>query len=182
MHYWNKVLFIFCCLFSLYSSYSIPPTPSTWNSTQDGTPQKEYISAYQSILSGFSFNLYPWRAYLDTRAGTSLLNHFGVNGGGNWNVIPKTFAGILSGSGVLNFRLDLGPGNLAYSDINQLRNGGLQYHLQTLKDAGIRPMWLIDVNSQAPVPFEYLGGPLLKAINYGDEKFILIYPKTSSLF
>src|SRR5215510_12521520 len=94
-----------------------------------------------------SFYLTPWRAYMDTWPAQRYLSSLGIN----FNVPPadaKTTARILADAGFGSARVEVGWGNLGYYALrNVAHRNDYRQIFQALKDAGIRPLVLLNSNS-----------------------------------
>jgi hypothetical protein len=111
---------------------------------------------YRVPFGKTSFWLQPWRAYLDTRPGSELLNGAGVN----FNVNPANAEGaaqLLQESGFSLGRVEIGWDAISYQEPDKLRSGheqSLGQRLQALHDHGLRPLITLNANATAPGPFK----------------------------
>ena len=101
-----------------------------------------------------SFWVQPWRAYLDTWPASRLLNAVGIN-----FTLPtpenEATAQLLQDSGVKLARVSIGWNALSYKDPTKFvpyNEAGIRSRLTALHDHGIRPLILLNANSEGPTP------------------------------
>lgn len=101
-----------------------------------------------------SFYLAPWKAYLDTWPASQYLNCLGIN----FNVDSKdaqATAQMLAEAGFCSARVEFGWGNIGYDDPKKIRNAEEYAKIfRALREAGIRPLVLLNSNSIYPVPMK----------------------------
>jgi hypothetical protein len=99
---------------------------------------------------------------MDTWPANQFLGCLGVN----FNVgadDAEATAQVLAAAGFHSARVELGWGNLDYDDPGTLSSRAIyQKILGALRDAGIRPLILLNANSMAPVPFKRIRVSLTK--------------------
>ncbi len=101
-----------------------------------------------------SFYMAPWRAYMDTWTPERLLESIGIN----FNVEPieaEATAQALATAGIRSARVEIGWGNLQFTDPTQLDEAAgkrLTTILSALKKHAIRPLILLNANSGGPCP------------------------------
>jgi hypothetical protein len=99
-----------------------------------------------------SFYLTPWRAYMDTWPAHRYLTSLGIN----FKVPPanaKATARVLADAGFGSARVEVGWGNLGYYALRDVAHANdYRQIFEALKDAGIRPLVLLNANSGSPVP------------------------------
>ena len=99
-----------------------------------------------------SFYLTPWRAYMDTWPAEQYLGSLGIN----FKVPPadaKATARVLALAGFRSARVEVGWGALGYYVPGQnARRNDYRQIFQAVKDAGMRPLVLLNSNAGAPVP------------------------------
>jgi hypothetical protein len=111
----------------------------------------------QAIPFGcISFYLAPWRAYMDTWPAEQYLTCPGIN----FNVPfldAKATARVLADAGFRSARVEVGWGNLGYDDPRKVANADrYKETFQALRNAGIRPLVVLNANARAPVPYKYI--------------------------
>ena len=109
----------------------------------------------QAIPFGLrSFYLAPWKAYLDTWPAKQYLDCLGIV----FNVDPKdaqATAQILAEAGFRSARVEFGWGNIGYDDPKKIRRADEYAKIfRALREAGIRPLVLLNSNSIFPVPLK----------------------------
>lgn len=141
------------------SEPSVLPT-SVANAASAEAAKAELAGSYvdwrqQEIRTGFrSFYLAPWRAYMDTWDVTNYLDGLGIV----FNVNSKEAAAtarVLAEAGIRTARVEIGWDNLDYEDDSQLKahnRANLAAILTALKEAGIRPLILLNMHSGMPNP------------------------------
>jgi hypothetical protein len=96
--------------------------------------------------------LQPWRAYLDTQPASMLRNAVGIN----FDVAPQAAAStaqLLTQSGFTRARLEIGWNQMSFANPSQLENpAAVDTVLGALKNAGIRPLILLNANDSDPGP------------------------------
>jgi hypothetical protein len=94
--------------------------------------------------------LQPWRAYQDTRPASSLADAAAIN----LNVAPAEIARTaetLAAAGVRRVRVEIGWDQMSYDDPSTLATSAhVDEGLQALKDAGIRPLILLNASENSP--------------------------------
>jgi hypothetical protein len=99
-----------------------------------------------------SFWIQPWRAYLDTWPASRLLDALGVN----FNVSDadsQDTAQLLQESGFKLARIEVNWSALSYGDPTQfLDEAHIRSRFEALHNHGLRPLILLDANSEAPTP------------------------------
>jgi hypothetical protein len=138
------------------------------SSTSSATIKHPYDDPIQQAIPfGIrSFYLAPWRAYMDTWSADQFLNCLGIN----FNVGPEDAAAtarVLADAGFRSARVELGWGNLDYTDPEKINTrSSYEKVFRALHQAGIRPLILLNANSGQPVPFRrvrvVLSKPALK--------------------
>jgi hypothetical protein len=99
-----------------------------------------------------SFWIQPWRAYLDTWPASRLLNAIGVNFTGSGSD-AHAIAQLLGDSGFKLARKGIFWDAVSYEHPDQLRNAGkIAAALELLHEHGLRPLIVLDADSQAPAP------------------------------
>jgi len=123
-----------------------------------------------------SFYLTPWRAYMDTWPAKQYLDCLGINFNVN-SVDAKAVATVLADAGFRSARVEFGWGNLGYDEPKKIRRAD-EYRrtIQALRDAGIRPLVLLNANSIAPVPFKNVAVNLLKPAAVGAREIVIDHP------
>ena len=171
---------LFCAALLLALSASAPAARPTTQAlvdeigTWDGvTESAELTRPYedpiqQKIPFGMrSYDLAPWRAYMDTWPATRYLRMPGVV----FNVAPEeapATAQMLFEAGIRTARLEIGWGNLDYDDPTQLKNETqVRALLKALRDRRIRPLILLNANAGAPCPHKSLKVQLLERADVG---------------
>ena len=111
-----------------------------------------------SYLTGLPFGtkshwIQPWRAYMDTPPATRLRDGIGVN----FNVPrpneAQAVAPLLRDSGIRRARMEIGWNSIAFRDETRLYNErDVRANLVALRDAGIRPLILLNANDGGPGP------------------------------
>jgi hypothetical protein len=99
-----------------------------------------------------SFWIQPWRAYIDTWPASRLLESLGIN----FNVSAPQAEGtaqLLQDSGFKLARIALNWDALSYNDPTQFADeAGVRTRLEALHRHGLRPLILLDANSEGPTP------------------------------
>jgi hypothetical protein len=99
-----------------------------------------------------SFWVQPWRAYLDTWPASRLLDALGVN----FNVDDAdadATAQLLQESGFKLARIEVNWSALSYEDPTKfVDEAHIRSRFQALREHGLRPLILLDANSEAPTP------------------------------
>ena len=102
-----------------------------------------------------SFWIQPWRAYMDTWPASRLLDALGVNFNISRN--DEAVAQVLAESGYKLARITIPWSAFDYSDPTRLRptpEAAVRAKLVALHTHGLRPLILLDANSEYPVPYE----------------------------
>lgn len=96
--------------------------------------------------------LQPWRAYLDTPPARRLRDAIGIN----FNAETKDavpVARLLAANGFRHARIEIPWGDFAYEDPSKLiHREKFERALCAIRDAGLRPLILLNANDQQPVP------------------------------
>ena len=103
-----------------------------------------------------SFWVQPWRAYLDTWPASRLLNALGINFSA---VGPQTeaIAQLLKDSGFRLARKGISWDALTYADPTKFRDEPrIRASLTSLHAHGLRPLIVLDANSEAPTPMRHI--------------------------
>jgi hypothetical protein len=99
-----------------------------------------------------SFWIQPWRAYMDTWPASRLLNSVGIN----FDVQTPQAEGaaqLLQDSGFKLARIGINWDSLSYEDPTRFANeSSIRTRLTALRNHGLRPLILLDANSQDPAP------------------------------
>ena len=99
-----------------------------------------------------SFWIQPWRAYIDTWPASRLLESLGIN----FNVSApqaQATAQLLQDSGFKLARIAINWDALSYDDPTQFVDEASVYtRLEALRTHGLRPLILLDANSEGPTP------------------------------
>lgn len=115
----------------------------------------EPIDPFQQTAFAFperSHWLQPWRGYLETVPASRLRGAIGINYDPGPGQAPAT-ARLLSASGFSRARIEEAWGSVSYADRSQLENlEEFRSWLVALRDHGIRPLILLNVNHGAPGP------------------------------
>lgn len=94
----------------------------------------------------------PWRAYLDTPPARRLREAIGIN----FNAQPEEMgavARLLAASGFRRARIEIPWGDLAYEDPTRLiHRARVEQALCAVRDAGLRPLILLNADDQRPAP------------------------------
>ncbi len=123
-----------------------------------------------------SYVLAPWRAYMDTRPASSYLDAVGMVFNGVTPEEAPATAQVMAAAGVRSARVEIGWSSLDYDDETKLVNEpGLRARLAALRDAGIRPLILLNANSKLPAPARVLSVRLLQDAAAGQRE-LLIHP------
>ncbi len=113
----------------------------------------------------------PWRSYLDTVPATTMLDAIGIN----FNVSPRhseETARLLAASGFSRARIEVGWGTLDYDDpsqMNEFDRDNVETKIAALRDAGIRPLIVLNSNQGRPCPLEHVTLDLLEPASVGDD-------------
>ncbi len=100
-----------------------------------------------------SFWIQPWRAYLDTWPASRLLDALGINFNGVPATVADDTAQLLHDSGFTLARKEIPWDAISYSDPSTLRNEAkVQAVLSALHEHGLRPLIVLNANSQDPGP------------------------------
>jgi hypothetical protein len=120
-----------------------------------------------------SFWIQPWRAYLDTWPASRLLDAVGVNFNVKAAQAPAV-ARLLHESGYRLARIGVNWDALAYSDPTTFVHAGeISSRLMALRNAGLRPLILLDANSSDPAPSAKVTLETLAAAPAGSRKIVL---------
>ncbi|MEI2702602.1 MAG: hypothetical protein V9E83_09410 [Baekduia sp.] len=133
---------------------SEPPTTASWAGWH---VLDKPIDPVQQTAIGWckrSYWLQPWRGYLDTRPASALGQGTGINmnaaiGAGDF---ART-AAMIGRAGFRTARVEIGWREMSYADPSRLSNpDALSAKLVALRDAGIRPLILLNANHSDPGP------------------------------
>lgn len=103
-----------------------------------------------------SFWLQPWRAYLDTWPASRLREALGVNFNVNDKEAEAT-AQLLQDSGFKLARIEINWSALSYEDPSKFTDEAhVRTRLEALRNHGLRPLILLDANSEAPAPAKHI--------------------------
>jgi len=103
-------------------------------------------------FGSISFWMQPWRAYLDTWPASRLVDALGINFNVNAKEAPDV-ARLLHEVGFKLARIEINWSALSYEDPTRFTDeSDIRTRLLALKDNGLRPLILLDANSQAPCP------------------------------
>lgn len=141
---------------------------------ESGTLNRPYTDwRQQEIPFGTSsFDLAPWRSYMDTWDANRYLDTLGVV----FNVYGReadATAQLLSEAGFRSARVEIGWGNVDYNNISKLREPQAQNFreiLRALRKHGIRPIILLNANAGNPVPSDLVEVKLKKAAPKGSRE------------
>ncbi len=111
--------------------------------------------------------LQPWRAYLDTAPAQQLREAVGINFNVNAAEAPSV-ARLLAANGFRQARIEIGWGDLDYDHPDRLRNPAeWQTKLQALRNAGLRPLLLLNSNDARPAPAKKVTLKITKPVSSG---------------
>jgi hypothetical protein len=100
-----------------------------------------------------SFWIQPWRAYLDTRPASRLLDSLGINFNDVGPQDAEDAAQLLQDSGFKLARKEIPWDALSYSDPGAFRDEArIEAVLSTLHKHGLRPLIVLNANAQDPTP------------------------------
>jgi len=103
-----------------------------------------------------SFWVQPWRAYLDTWPASRLLDSLGIN----FNVGAADAEGtaqLLQDSGFTLARIEINWDSLAYGNPAEfIDEPNIRARLEALRNHGLRPLILLDANSEGPAPARHI--------------------------
>lgn len=123
-----------------------------------------------------SYVLAPWRAYMDTRPASSYLEAVGMVFNGVTPQEAPVTAKVMAAAGVRSARMEIGWSSLEYDDESKFTNeAGVRARLAALREAGIRPLILLNGNSKLPVPTRVLSVRLMRDAAVGQRE-IFIHP------
>ncbi len=104
-----------------------------------------------------SFWLQPWRAYLDTWPASRLLDGLGINFNAVSPELAEDTAQLLQDSGFKLARKEIPWASLSYADPSVFRNEAkIDTVLSTLHRHGLRPLIVLNANSQDPGPAKHV--------------------------
>lgn len=96
--------------------------------------------------------LQPWRAYLETPPARRLRDAIGINFNAEANDAAPV-ARLLAANGFRRARIEIPWGDFAYEDPSKLiHREKFERALCAIRDAGLRPLILLNANDQQPVP------------------------------
>jgi hypothetical protein len=99
-----------------------------------------------------SYWVQPWRAYMDTRPASALQEGLGINFNVT-NSIDEPVAQVLQETGFTLARVGINWQAISYENPAEFSNpAGLRARLEVLKAHGLRPLILLDANSESPAP------------------------------
>ncbi|MFC5701748.1 PA14 domain-containing protein [Cohnella faecalis] len=149
----------------LFASWDPIPGQSDYTASASSVPvQGELNRSYvdwkqQQIPFGVSsFDLAPWRSYMDTWDASRYLETLGVVFNVSDNEADAT-AQLLSEAGVRSARVEIGWGNISFDNEAKLKEPqikGFEKIIAALKKHGIRPIILLNANSGNPVPNKFV--------------------------
>ncbi|UUY05047.1 hypothetical protein LRS13_05825 [Svornostia abyssi] len=115
----------------------------------------------------------PWRAYLDTPPARRLRDAIGIN----FNADPQDMeavARLLAANGFRRARIEIPWGDFAYEDPTRLiHRERVERALCAVRDAGLRPLILLNSNDQRPAPSFALDLTLAAEAEAGDTEIHL---------
>lgn len=123
-----------------------------------------------------SFYLAPWRAYMDTWPARQYLDCLGIN---LKTPVPalKATTKVLAEAGFCSARVEIGWGNIGYYDPRQILHAqDYRQTFETLKEAGLRPLILLNSNSGAPAPSVGIVEHLLQPAPQGAREIVVDRP------
>lgn len=130
----------------------------TWDGhTESASLAGPYEDALQQAIpfGRRSYQLAPWRAYMDTRPASWYLGCLGINFNVNRAEQQEPVATLLAEAGMRTARVEVGWGSYDYNDPDHLPKGTaerLARTLRILKAHGLRPLVLLNANSGWPCP------------------------------
>jgi hypothetical protein len=137
------------------ASVPAPGGPGTPEASQPDEPLGDPIDPRYLTDVPFgarSFWLQPWRAYLDTWPAARLREALGINFNVN-DAEAEATARLLQDSGFKLARIEVNWSALSYEDPSQFVNEAhIRTRLEALRNHGLRPLILLNANSEAPVP------------------------------
>jgi len=123
-----------------------------------------------------SYELVPWRAYMDTWPASQLLGIFGTSSNGIRGNEAEAFATVLERCGVRTCRVEIGWGSLNHDDPTHLlahaekENAAL---LSALAKHHVRPLILLNANSGYPMPIRSVRVEVVQAAAAGSRTLTL---------
>jgi hypothetical protein len=131
----------------------------------------DYVDPDQAIRFGTrSHWAQPWRSYLDTVPGDTVLDSVGIN----FNVPPRwadATARLLAESGFKRARVEVGWGTLDYDDPTRMvafDRKNLVTRIEALRDHGLRPLIVLNANHGRPCPVKLDSVDLVEPASAGD--------------
>jgi hypothetical protein len=139
---------------AVWSSIAVSAGPSSEGGVVSDPIDPNYL--LKVPFGKTSFWLQPWRAYLDTRPASQILDAAGINfnvSGAN----AEAAAQLLQESGFSLARVEIGWDALSYTNPTSLRGGNeetIHEKLLALHNHGLRPLLVLNSNSTAPAPLQ----------------------------
>jgi hypothetical protein len=119
--------------------------------------------------------LQPWRGYLDTVPATKLRDAIGINIDNTVTAdeVPA-LARLLAANGFARARVEIGWGAINYDDPGKLNDvASVRKQLGAHKQAGIRPLILLNSNSGIPCPTRFFEVRVVKMARRGDRHILI---------
>ncbi len=130
------------------------PSPTPFEALGSAPIDPRYLTDVPFGTS--SFWVQPWRAYLDTWPAARLLDSLGIN----FNVSApdaESTAQLLQDSGITLARIEINWSSLSYeAPTTFLNEPNIRARLQALHNHGLRPLILLNANSEAPTPAKHI--------------------------
>jgi glycosyltransferase involved in cell wall biosynthesis len=148
---------------------SPPPVPVPRSGSFAGVLDAPIDPAYLTSMpfGTRSHWLQPWRAYLDTVPARQLRDAVGINFNVNADEAAAA-ARLLAANGFHEARLEISWGEVDYRNPARLwRQGVWETKLQALRDAGLRPLILLNSNDARPAPSEQLQLTITSTVSAG---------------
>ena len=151
-----------------------PKAPATVDDATLSGPYEDKPQA-EIAFGRRSFYLAPWRSYMDTWS----IDRLKRAGGINFNVEPEeadAVARLISEAGIVSARVEIGWGNVDYSDPTHLKDSASNRFtpiLAALKKYSIRPLILLNANSGAPCPLKTVNIEMIKPAASGDRSIFV---------
>ncbi|MFD2328454.1 PA14 domain-containing protein [Cohnella sp. GCM10020058] len=126
-----------------------------------------------------SFDLAPWRSYMDTWGSDKYLETAGIVFNVNEKEADAT-AQLLSETGIRSARIEINWSNIDFNDESKftaLEESRIRATLHALHKYGIRPLILLNANSGIPVPNKFVDVHLTKNAKAGSRE---IYVKSTA--
>ncbi|MGH2854433.1 MAG: hypothetical protein ACRDLF_09635 [Solirubrobacteraceae bacterium] len=130
------------------------PAPNLFQALGNAPIDPRYLTDLPFGTS--SFWVQPWRAYLDTWPAARLLDSLGIN----FNVSApeaENTAQLLQDSGFKLARIEINWSSLSYEEPTKFTTeASIRTRLEALRNHGLRPLILLNANSEAPVPAKHI--------------------------